>query len=73
MQQGIHALMQGKTAIAIAHRLSTIEDVDRIYVLHRGRLVESGRHEELLARGGVYERLHRLQMAAGKGVSAAAS
>jgi len=73
VQQGIHALMQGKTAIAIAHRLSTIEDVDRIYVLHRGRLVESGRHAELLARGGVYERLHRLQMAAGKGVSAAAS
>jgi len=72
VQQGIHALMQGKTAIAIAHRLSTIEDVDRIYVLHRGRLVESGRHAELLARGGVYERLHRLQMA-GRGVSAAAS
>ena len=73
VQQGIHALMLGKTAIAIAHRLSTIEDVDRIYVLHRGRLVESGRHAELLARGGIYERLHRLQMAAGKGVSAAAS
>jgi ABC-type multidrug transport system fused ATPase/permease subunit len=72
VQQGIHALMQGKTAIAIAHRLSTIEDVDRIYVMHRGRLVESGRHAELLARGGVYERLHRLQMA-GRGVSAAAS
>jgi ATP-binding cassette subfamily B protein len=72
VQQGIHALMQGKTAIAIAHRLSTIEDVDRIYVLHRGRLVESGRHAELLARGGVYERLHRLQMS-GRSVSAAAS
>jgi ABC-type multidrug transport system fused ATPase/permease subunit len=72
VQQGIHTLMQGKTAIVIAHRLSTIEDVDRIYVLQRGRLVESGRHEELLARGGVYERLHRLQVAQGAAVSAAA-
>jgi ABC-type multidrug transport system fused ATPase/permease subunit len=72
VQQGIHTLMQGRTAIVIAHRLSTIEDVDRIYVLQRGRLVESGRHEELLARGGVYERLHRLQGASGDGVSAVA-
>ena len=53
--------MEGKTAIAIAHRLSTIRDVDHIFVLQRGRLVESGGHEELLARGGVYERLYRLQ------------
>jgi ABC-type multidrug transport system fused ATPase/permease subunit len=73
VQEGIHVLMQGKTAIAIAHRLSTIEDVDRIHVLHKGRLVESGRHDELLARGGVYQRLHRLQVAQGGGVSAAAS
>jgi len=61
IQRGIHTLMEGKTAIAIAHRLSTIRDVDRIYVLQRGRLVESGAHAELLARGGVYERLYRLQ------------
>ncbi len=72
VQQGIHTLMQGRTAIVIAHRLSTIEDVDRIHVLQRGRLVESGRHDELLARGGVYERLHRLQSASGDGVSAVA-
>ena len=61
IQQGIHALMQGRTAIAIAHRLSTIRDVDRIYVLHHGELVESGSHEELLALGGSYRRLYSLQ------------
>ena len=61
IQQGIHALMEGRTFLAIAHRLSTIRDVDRIYVLEAGRLVESGRHDELLTRGGVYARLHALQ------------
>jgi ATP-binding cassette subfamily B protein len=63
IQRGIHALMEGKTAIVIAHRLSTIQDVDRIYVLHKGRIVESGSHDDLLARGGVYQRLYRLQYA----------
>jgi len=72
VQQGIHTLMQGRTAIVIAHRLSTIEDVDRIYVLDHGQLVESGRHAELLAQGGVYERLHRLQGASADGVAAVA-
>jgi ATP-binding cassette subfamily B protein len=63
VQRGIHTLMQGKTALVIAHRLSTIEDVDRIHVLHHGRLVESGSHAELLAAGGVYAHLHQLQSA----------
>jgi ABC-type multidrug transport system fused ATPase/permease subunit len=61
IQRGIHVLMEGKTAIAIAHRLSTIRDVDRIFVLKGGRLVESGAHDVLLAAGGHYARLYRLQ------------
>jgi len=72
VQRGLHALMEHRTAIVIAHRLSTIQDVDRIYVLHRGRLVEWGGHAELLARRGAYWRLYRLQFeAAGDAARAA--
>ena len=53
--------MQGRTTIAIAHRLSTIQDMDRILVLHRGELRESGTHQELLAMRGIYHRLYELQ------------
>jgi ABC-type multidrug transport system fused ATPase/permease subunit len=72
VQQGIHVLMEGKTALVIAHRLSTIRDVDRIYVLHQGQIVESGTHAELLARGGAYHRLYRLQYQSQERPSAAA-
>jgi ATP-binding cassette subfamily B multidrug efflux pump len=61
VQRGLHALLAQRTAIVIAHRLSTIQDVDTIHVLHRGRLVESGTHAQLLARRGAYWRLYRLQ------------
>jgi len=64
VQAALETLMRGRTTIVIAHRLSTIERADRIVVLERGRVVESGRHAELLARGGVYAKLHQLQFAA---------
>ena len=61
VQDALDTLMRGRTTLVIAHRLSTIERADRIVVLDRGRIVESGTHAELLARGGVYEKLYRIQ------------
>ena len=73
VQKGLHVLMEDQTSIVIAHRLSTIQDVDRIHVLHQGRLVESGSHAELLAHGGLYRRLYELQYAASPAERAAAA
>jgi subfamily B ATP-binding cassette protein MsbA len=64
VQAALEALMRGRTTIVIAHRLSTVEHADRIAVLEQGRVIELGRHGELLARGGAYARLHRIQFAA---------
>jgi subfamily B ATP-binding cassette protein MsbA len=61
IQAALEQLMQHRTTLVIAHRLSTIENADRIVVLQQGRIVEQGRHQELLDRGGYYARLHRLQ------------
>lgn len=65
IQEALETLLQDRTAIIIAHRLSTIRSVDRILVLKRGQLVESGSHEELLDHDGLYASLYRLQMLEG--------
>src|SRR3989442_8146385 len=61
IQDALAKLMVGRTSIIIAHRLSTIQNVDRIVVLHKGRVVEMGTHRDLLAQRGVYHRLYELQ------------
>jgi ATP-binding cassette, subfamily B, multidrug efflux pump len=72
IERGIGELMRGRTSIVIAHRLSTVQRATRIVVIHRGQIAEEGTHDELLARGGHYARLYRLQMT-GHGASAAGS
>lgn len=61
VQQGLDALMQGRTSIVIAHRLATIRHADMIVVLEKGQIVEQGTHEQLLALGGLYKKLVDMQ------------
>ncbi|WP_273426911.1 lipid A export permease/ATP-binding protein MsbA [Marinobacter sp.] len=61
IQEALETVMKGRTTLVIAHRLSTIESADRILVMENGRIVESGRHDELLATGGAYAQLHQMQ------------
>jgi ATP-binding cassette subfamily B protein len=61
IQEGLAGLMAGRTTLVVAHRLSTVRDADRIVVVHRGEKAEEGSHEELMARQGLYWRLHQLQ------------
>ena len=63
LQAALEAVTYGRTALVIAHRLSTIRSVDRIVVFHKGRIVETGSHDELLAKDGIYARLYRFQFA----------
>ena len=66
VRAGLARLLEGRTSLVIAHRLSTIQRADRILVLHRGQIRESGAHAELLARGGLYSRLYELQFGLGR-------
>lgn len=61
IQHSLRKMRQGRTTIAIAHRLSTIQDANCIYVLDKGRIIESGSHEELLAQNGTYKKMYQLQ------------
>ena len=61
IQQALSDLSQGRTTLVIAHRLSTIRHADRIIAVDNGRIAESGTHEELLEKDGIYAKYHRMQ------------
>jgi ATP-binding cassette subfamily B protein len=61
IQQALKRLFAGRTSVIVAHRLSTIKEADKILVFHKGRILEAGTHEELLAARSVYWRLYQLQ------------
>jgi ATP-binding cassette, subfamily B, bacterial MsbA len=70
VQAALEVLMRGRTVLMIAHRLSTVKKADLICVLDQGRIVETGRHDELVAKGGLYTRLHRTQFGIAGGYAA---
>ena len=67
IQAALRVLMRGRTTIAIAHRLATIQDMDLVLAFHKGELRESGWHQDLLARRGIYHRLYQLQFGGSNG------
>jgi subfamily B ATP-binding cassette protein MsbA len=73
VQTALEELMRGRTVLMIAHRLSTVKKADLICVLDQGRIVETGRHDELVAKGGLYTRLHRTQFGIVGGYAPASS
>lgn len=62
IQEALETMMKGRTTIMVAHRLSTVQHADRIIVMHKGRIRESGTHQELLEQGGIYQKLYQLQL-----------
>jgi ATP-binding cassette, subfamily B, bacterial MsbA len=72
VQEALEELMRGRTVLMIAHRLSTVKKADLICVLDQGRIIETGRHDELVAKGGLYTRLHRTQFGIAGGYAAPA-
>jgi subfamily B ATP-binding cassette protein MsbA len=73
VQAALENLRRGRTTLVIAHRLSTIENADRIVVMQEGRIAQTGSHRSLLAGGGLYADLYRVQFSAGREGSAIAS
>jgi len=73
VQAALEKLMQGRSVLMIAHRLSTVKKADLICVLDNGRIVEIGRHDELVSKGGLYTRLHRNQFGISGGLEPASS
>jgi ATP-binding cassette subfamily B protein len=65
VQMALERLMQGRTTIVIAHRLATVLKADRILVMDGGRIIEEGTHQSLVAKGGIYARLAKLQFETG--------
>ena len=62
IQEALERLMAGRTTIMVAHRLSTIQHANQIFVMHKGKIRESGTHQELLEQGGIYKMLYELQL-----------
>ena len=62
IQDALKTMMEGRTTIMVAHRLSTIQHADNIIVLHKGKIRESGTHQELLQKDGIYKKLYELQL-----------
>ena len=62
IQKALKTMMEGRTTIMVAHRLSTIQHADNIIVIHKGKIRESGTHQQLLAQDGIYKKLYELQL-----------